>query len=251
MRLLLINPNTTVAITERMAAAARRVLNSGDTLTAVTADAGPKVIASRAEAAVAAHSVLELAARHGPGHDAILLGVSLDCGLVALRELAPMPAVGMTEAALLTACQLGQRVALLTAGQGTLPLYQELVAGYGLRERVPVCRAVDAPALFDATRSEEGEEALRVACRELVATDGVDAIVLAGAVLCDRAQRLAPSLGVPVIDAAAAGALQALLLARLGLPKATRGSLAFPGGRASNGLGPALAEALSGRGIGR
>lgn len=251
MRLLLINPNTTLAITDRMVAAAQRVLAAGDTLTAVTAETGPTVIGSRAEAAVAAYGVLELAAQYAPGHDAIVLGVSLDCGLLALRELASVPVIGMTEAALLTACQLGQRVALLTVGPYTLTMYEELVNSYGLAHRVPMCRAVDVPAFYNATCSEEEEHALLAACQRLIADDRVDAIVLAGAVLCDRAFRLAPSLGVPVIDAAAAATLQASALARLGLLKGTLGSFAFPGRRTSQGLDPALIVALDGKGIAR
>lgn len=251
MRLLLINPNTTAAITERMGAAARRMLGPTDALTAVTADTGPQVIASRAEAALAAHGVLDLAARHAPGHDAILLGVSLDCGLDALRELAHLPVVGMTESALLMATQVAQRVALLTVGPRMRSLYEEHLAARGLRQRVPLCRAIDAPELFDPDHTQAGEQKLLAACRQLVADEGAEAIVLAGAVLCNRAHRLAPAVGVPVIDAIEAAVLQAAALVRLGLPKASAGSLAFPGARASAGLGSALAAALAGQGIPR
>ena len=66
--------------------------------------------------AVAEHTALDLVARHGAGADAVVIGVSFDVGLRALRELAPVPVVGMTEAACLVACTLGGPFGIVTYG---------------------------------------------------------------------------------------------------------------------------------------
>jgi hypothetical protein len=64
MNLLLINPNITEAMTASMAAEARRFASSGTSITAVTAAFGTQYVENRAEAAIAAHAVLDALAQH-------------------------------------------------------------------------------------------------------------------------------------------------------------------------------------------
>src|SRR3712207_3329710 len=100
MRILLINGNTTPFVTETAAAEARRSCRADTEITAVTATFGAAIIATRVEHAIAEHAMVELAARHAGESEAVLVAVSYDTGLRALRELLPVPVVGMTEAAL-------------------------------------------------------------------------------------------------------------------------------------------------------
>src|SRR5918996_515371 len=136
MKILLINANTTPAVTERIAAEARRVATPGTEVLPVTGTFGAPIIGTRAEMAVAEHSALDLFARHGAGVDAVVIGVSFDVGLRALRELAPVPVVGMTEAACLMACTLGGPFGIVTYGARSAAILREIVAGYGLAGRV-------------------------------------------------------------------------------------------------------------------
>ena len=107
MKLLLINPNTSPHVTDRMVVQARRTAGSRASVDGVTAAFGPAIIGSKAENAIATHGALDTAARHHAGYDAVILGVSMDSGLAALRELFPIPVVGMAEASILLACSLG------------------------------------------------------------------------------------------------------------------------------------------------
>jgi allantoin racemase len=81
MRILLANPNTSAAVTDAIAAAARSVASPWVEIKPVTARFGARVIATRTEAAVAEHAVLELLAREAEGCDAAIIGASLDSGL--------------------------------------------------------------------------------------------------------------------------------------------------------------------------
>ena len=140
MKLLLINPNTTRHVTDRMLVQARLAAGARAEVMAVTAAFGPAIIGSRAENAVAAHAALELAAKHQAGFDAVILGVSLDTALRPMREMLDIPVVGMAEAGLLTACMLGGRIGCLTLGTRLLPVYEELTQSYGLASRVSCWR---------------------------------------------------------------------------------------------------------------
>ncbi|MEP7283914.1 MAG: aspartate/glutamate racemase family protein, partial [Rubrivivax sp.] len=124
----MINPNTSAHITERMAASARTTLIQGDVLTAITAVDGPAVVRSAVLLAQADVSAMALADTHASQHDAIVLGISLDGVAPRLRQHHPeLPIVGMTEAALLTACLQCERIGLLTLGASLLPLYRQRV----------------------------------------------------------------------------------------------------------------------------
>lgn len=203
MRLLLINPNTSTHITDRLALAARGALHHNDTLTAVTAAGSPQVVRNAQDLQQADINTLTLAQQHVAQHDAIVLAISLDRAVVALREQYPdMPIVGMTEAALLTACLRAERVGLLTLGAAVLPLYRERVAQIGIGSRVVAYAAPEAPVAFAPDAGGVRDDVLDVlatAC-DTMRRDGAQVIVLAGAVLCGYANALQQRCALPVFD---------------------------------------------------
>lgn len=240
MKLLLINPNTTGHVTQRMLAQARRASGPDVDVHAVTAAFGPAIIGSRTENAIAGHAALELAARHHAGFDAVILGVSLDTALWPLREMLDIPVVGMAEAALHTGCMIGGRIGCLTLGRRLVPLYEELTRSYGLSSRVASWRALELPAAYGAEIDAEVARHIGAACERMVADDGAEVIVLCGAVLTGYAEHVAPALGVPVIDCIDAAARQARTLAEMRLVPPRTGSYARPTGRRLDGVHAAL-----------
>ncbi len=114
-------------------------------ITALTATTGLPYIASRAEAQLAGAAVLETLAAHQAGHDAAVIAAYGDPGLIAARELFDLPVVGMAEAAMLTACQVGARFAIVTFAPRLLPWYEDAVALAGLSARCAGLYAVRRP----------------------------------------------------------------------------------------------------------
>ncbi len=241
MKILLINPNTSQHVTERMRANAQKAVGDVATIHAFTAQNGPAIISSRSENAIALAEMIRLAATHQEGHDVLMLGVSIDTGLQALREMLDIPVVGMAEAALLTASMLGGKIGCLTLGAAMVPVYEELTASYGINSRVSRWRAVEVPSAFTVTEVDPAvKQALIRASKQLVHEDGSDVIVLCGAVLAGYAQQVAAEVGVPVVDPAQAAALQALTLARMRPIKQVGGSFARPRGRLFSGIDPQI-----------
>ena len=99
MRILLVNPNMTTAMTDRMAAIARQVAPEHIEIVPLTADRGFPYIASRAEAQVAGALTCEMIAERAVGADAAIVAAFGDPGLAGARELFDFPVVGMAEAA--------------------------------------------------------------------------------------------------------------------------------------------------------
>jgi len=241
MKLLVLNANTSALVTGKVERAARAAAPPGVEIAAVTGTFGAQVIGTRAEHAVAEHAAVALAAEHAPGCDAVVVAVSYDTGLRALRELLDIPVVGMTEAGLLTACMLGGRIGVIVFGRRVLPMYQELVAGYGLASRIAGWRVLESGAPYSQGEHPELDREIAAAAGDLVDRDFAETVLLAGAVMAGVPARLQAQARVPLVDGLVCGVHQAALLATMAHPKPTAGSYATPAGRTVSGLSPALA----------
>ena len=240
MRILLVNGNTTAAITELCAAAGRAAASPGTEVVPLTPAIGPAVISSRLENAIAAHGMLEAMAPYAGHVDGVLLAVSYDTALEAARQLMPCPVLGMTEAACLTAMTVGRRFGLVTFGG--VEIYRELIAHHGFSGRLAGLLGVAATPK-DAL---DDPQAVAVQVNTAIATlvsQGAESIVLGGAALAGMGTRL--NSPVPLLDGIACGVRLLEGLAGLKLPRPLTGSLAPVHGRASQGLGEALAGAIA------
>ncbi|MBP0495006.1 aspartate/glutamate racemase family protein [Pararoseomonas indoligenes] len=239
MNLLLINPNTSTSVTDRIAGVARAAAAPSTEIRAVTARTGAPYIATRAEAVLGAASVLELLADHANGADAVIIGAFADPGLGAARELLRVPVVGMAEAAMLTACMLGRRFAIVTFSVSLEPWYWECVEYNGLARRCAGVFCLDEP--FSGIDDVADEKAARLVelCGRAVAA-GADVCILGGAPLAGLAAQVADQVPVPLLDGVAAAVRQAETLAVLGPRKATAGSFRRPAPKPMTGLSPAL-----------
>lgn len=243
MRLLLVNPNTTPAVTDICAAAARAAAAPSTEIVPVTGGFGARIISSRAENAIAEHALLDLLAHHQAGVDAVLLAVSYDTGLLAARELLDIPVVGMTEAAMIAASLVSTRFALVVFS--TPQLYRELVVARGYGDRLAGIGIVEAQPTQVATDPGAVDRLAIGAVERVVAETGAEAVVLCGAAMAGMPQRIGAELSVPAFDGITWGVPLCEMLAARRPPKARIGSLAAPGGRASIGLSPALAQLLA------
>ena len=243
MRLLLANPNTSQAITGIVAAAARAVAGAGTEIVPVTARFGARVIGTRAELAVAEHASLDLVAREAAGCEAVVIAASTDSGLRAARELLAVPVLGLTESALHVACLTGGRFAAITLSRRSGHTLRELIDGYGLAGRCCAQRALEATPTQLLERPDEVADMIAAAA---LAESEADVIVLVGAVMAAMPARIQARLPVPVIEGVSCAVALAEALARLRLPKPMAGGYAAPHGRATTGLGEALATRMQG-----
>lgn len=249
MRLLLLNANTTEAMTARMVEAATRVAGAGVAIDGATGRFGARYISTRAAAAIAGHAALDLLAQevgaaNPGGYDAVALACFGDPGLLALKELSPIPVVGMAEASLTLAAQLGGRIGVVTGGERWVPMLRELALVLGLGERVAALRATRLTGAQVAADPPAAEAELAALARTCVAEDGADVVVFGGAGLVGMAARLQPALDVPLLCSLDCLVAATLAAARLGAAKAASGSFAPPTPTPSTGLSPGLAAML-------
>ncbi len=247
MRLLLLNPNTSVSITERMSAAAEAAKAPETTIVPMTATRGVPYIATRAEAQIGGAIALEmLAERHTQVHAAIIAAFG-DPGLFGARELFDIPVVGLAEAAMLTACMVGRRFAIVTFARALGPWYEECVAMHGLRERCAGILCLDSPFTSANDVAEHKEDLLVDLANRAVRDHDADVVILAGAPLTGLAHQVADRVPVPVIDQVAAAVKQAETLVALKLRKATAGTFRRPEPKPTIGLPVPLAGVIERR----
>lgn len=215
MRLLIVNPNTTVEVTDLLAEQARRVAAAGTEVLAVTAPTGVPLIETPAEATIAGQAVIQVLAEAAEGLDAGIVGGFIDPGLDVGRSLVSYPLTGLGEASMFTACLLGARFAVLTAGTRSLASIATLAERYGLAGRLVSVRAIDASLLEVATEQEAFRDPLLEMIGRIADRDRAEAVILGGAVFAGMADGLRERSPVPVLDPIHCAVLQAEVLARL------------------------------------
>lgn len=228
MRIRVVNPNTTAAMTATIGRAAAAVAGPGTVIEAVTPTTGPASIESHYEEALAVPGLLEqVALGERDGVDAFVVACFGDPGLDAAREVATGPVIGIAEAGFHAAAMLGRRFGVVTTLARTTGRAWELAERYGFAPLVTEVRACEVPvlALDDPT---SGARTLVVEeCRAVLA-GGADAVVLGCAGMADLCAEVSREVGAPVVDGVAAATVLAESLVRLGLVTGKRGEYAPP-----------------------
>lgn len=228
LKLLVINPNTSAFVTEKVRASAEAAAGSSVEIIAVTGRKGVPIVSTRSECAIAAMEAIELAIEYGTGTDGILLGISFDSGLDEIRELLPIPIVGMSEAGMLASCALSRRFSMVTFGERAVPLYDELIDHYKLKDRS--AGTVSLPPL---TREELENPLLTVGrlvekIEEAAEKRGAESVVLAGAIFAGLAPVLKNRVSIPVVDGVVAGVGLLAMLHSLNAGKPKLGGYRYP-----------------------
>jgi allantoin racemase len=236
MRIRVVNPNTTAAMTATIGAAARAVAGPHTVVEAVQPTMGPASIESHYEEALAVPGLLEqIALGEQDGVDAYVVACFGDPGLDAARELASGPVIGIAEAGFHAAAMLGRRFGVVTTLARTTGRAHELAERHGFASLLTEVRACEV-AVLDLDDPASGARDLVIEeCRAVVAR-GADAVVLGCAGMADFCAEVSRAVGAPVVDGVAAATVLAESLVRLGLSTGKHGEYAAPPWKPVTGL---------------
>ncbi len=219
MRFLIVNGNTTVALTEKLHAQANAFFSGTASIHTVSAKFGPAYIASRAEAVIAAHAIVqtveqEIESARDQSFDACVLACFGEPGIGAVRERWGFPVVGMAEASILTALQLGDRYSIVTVGQRWPGMLREQIRQWGLQTRCASIEVLPGNALDYVAHSDASVRAVSQAIHA-AADQGADVVIAAGAALAGYISHIPGLPPVQIIDSYRAALAQALALSSL------------------------------------
>lgn len=212
-RLLVINPNTSSAVTVLLHKHIQQQLAQSPTHSAFAVDAmsarfGPAYIASETAYAIAAHACIDVWAAARQQHvDArshvpwrgIVIGCFGDPGLLALRELSPLPVTGLAEGAFAMAARHG-RFGIVTGGKRWQPMLERLAQALHYERSLAAIHTVHLTGAQLMADRSWALQTLQQACEQLLRTQPVDAIIIGGAALAGMSTEIQARIPVPLID---------------------------------------------------
>ena len=204
--LLVINPNTGLATTQRLQQWITPLLPADVQLACITARFGAPYIACEASHVVAGHATLDAWAHYlqtvDQKPDGVLIACFGDPGLFALRASSACPVSGLAESSFIQASAQGD-FAVVTGGVNWKPMLERLAQALGfstLLKHIEIVQQTGAELLADRPMALK---VLAQACERATQT-GAKSIIMGGAGLAGYAQDLQPHVNVPLIDSVTA-----------------------------------------------
>lgn len=227
MRIKVINPNTTASMTEKIGAVARSVASPGTEIIACNPKSGPAAIEGHYDEALSAIGVLEeIRKGETEGINGYVIACFGDPGLLAAREWAKGPVLGIAEASMHAASFVATGFSVVTTLGRTRTIAQNLVDNYGMKRFCRKIRAIDLPVL--SLETPDAKTAILQECRLALEEDRCGAIVLGCGGMADLAVQLSQQLGIPVIDGVSTAVKFVEALVSLSLETSKVGDLAYP-----------------------
>lgn len=215
MRLVVINPNSTVSMTDKAVTAARDAA-PGVQVDGITCHRSPPAIQGPEDDAICRPFVLDEVDRAAAGGaDAIIIACFDDPALDEARARVKVPVLGIGEAGFHAAMMLGGRFSVVTTLPVAIPTLQENLAHYGM---AGACARVRAAGVRVLELEDEASGAVAKVSAEIArakAEDGIGAVVLGCAGMADLAALLEAEHGLKVVDGVGAAAAFAAALVNL------------------------------------
>jgi allantoin racemase len=209
VRLLIVNPNTSVSVTRWLAEEAKRVAGGRAEIAAVNAPSGLSAIQTPDDLLQAAKVIVGTIEADATADVAIIAAFG-DPGLTEARARLSIPVVGLGEAGLRAAAS--RRFSIVTLGEAMRAALVERVRSLGLEDRLAEIRIlpVSIPEMIANREAHLG--ALDGAIRACAG----DAVLLGGAPLAGLGVKMARETGLTVLDGVEASVTAALQISGRG-----------------------------------
>ena len=215
-RILVINPNSTEAVTRGIDAAMDPLRMEGaPTIDCVTLPEGPPGIQSQRDVDHVVPPLCRLVEREGNRTDAFVIACFSDPGLHSARETTDRPVLGIMESGMTTALNLGGGIGVIAILPASVARHMRFFRAMGLSTRIAGERAVglNVVDLADETKTFDRMVATGRALRD---QDGAEVVVMGCAGMARYRERMEQSLGIPVIDPSQAAVAMAIGAVKLG-----------------------------------
>lgn len=227
MRILVINPNSTAAMTAKIGAAARTAASPGTEIRAVNPPGGPVSIEGYYDEAMCVPGVLQII-RSAPEANAVIIACFDDTGLDAARCVTDRPVIGIGEAAYHFASMLANKFSVVTTLARSVPALEHNLHRYGLAARCARVRSSEVAVLELERAGSDACNRISAEIGKAIVEDRAEAIVLGCAGMADLAGRLGQEHGLPVLDGVACAVRLAEAMVGLNLRTSRLGGYAPP-----------------------
>jgi allantoin racemase len=200
MRILVINPNTTQAMTDGIGEAARKYARPDTHIDAISPAYGPRSIEGHFEDYIAATATVEEVVKHRDDYDAFVVACFADPGLYACREVTDKPVIGIAEASMRLAPFVAHSFSIVSVLARTRPIIEDLVRNVGMESRCASVRCVDMSVLELEEDPERAVREIIMESKSAVQDDGAESILLGCAGMGPLDEYVKAEVNVPVFD---------------------------------------------------
>jgi len=214
-RILVINPNSTEAVTAGIDSAMEPLrMSGGPAIECVTLREGPPGIETQAHVESVVAPIMAAVKSRDNDCSAFVIACYSDPGLHAAREVTSKPVLGIAESGILTALTLGQRFGVISILRKSIARHLRYVGQMGLSERMAGDRAIGLGVVELADEARTFSRMAEVAA-ELRDEDGADVLIMGCAGMARYRDRLQRHVGLPVVEPSQAAVAMAIGRTRL------------------------------------
>jgi allantoin racemase len=214
--IIVINPNSTVAVTAAMdEGVAPLRIPGGPAIECLTLAEGPPGIESQSDADNVIAPLCNTIRARDDEAAAFVVACFSDPGLHSARDVTRKPVLGIAECGILAALTLGQRFGIIAILAKSVPRHLRYVGAMGLTGRL----AGDLPIGLGVTELAKEDVTLKrmIETGALLRDDkGADVLVMGCAGMARYRGRLQAALGIPVVEPTQAAVAMAIGRVRLG-----------------------------------
>ncbi len=215
-RIIVINPNSSVACTEGIDAALDPLrLAGGPEIECRTLAEGPPGIETQAHVDGVVEPLCRLIESQDSRADGFVIACFSDPGLHAARAAVSKPVLGIAESGVLTALTLGQRFGVIAILEASFPRHERFIRSLGVAARFAGERAVGLGVAELADEDRTLGRMIECATQPRDA-DGADVLIMGCAGMARYRASLEDALALPVIDPTQAAVGMAITAVRLG-----------------------------------
>ena len=205
-----VNPNCLEKVTQGIDEALQPLrLAGGPRLECHTLADGPPGIQTQQDVEAAIPPLMRKVASLEASAGGFVIACFSDPGLHALREITKRPVIGISEAGILTALTMGQRVGVIAILAASIPRHLRYYGAMGVMDRI----AGELPVgLGVAELADRERTVVRMAevGRTLRDAQGADVLVMGCAGMASLRLRLQDAVGLPVVEPCQAGVAMAM-----------------------------------------
>ena len=215
MRILVINPNSTEAVTRGIDEAVEPLrIPGGPGIDCVTLKEGPPGIETQQHVDGVVSPLLSLIQKNEKQYAAFVIACYSDPGLHSLREATRKPVLGISECGILTALTLGHRFGVIAILQKSIPRHLRYVGAMGVSDRLAAELPVGIPVVELSDEKKTFARMVEVG-KALRKDHGADVVVMGCAGMARYRKPLQDEIGIPVVEPTQAAVAMAIGRVRL------------------------------------
>lgn len=215
MRILVINPNSTEAVTRGIDQAVEPLrMAGGPAIDCVTLKEGPPGIETQQHVDSVVQPLLELVRERDGEYAAFVIACYSDPGLHSVREATKKPVLGISECGILTALTLGHRFGVIAILEKSIPRHLRYVGALGVTDRLAGELAVGIPVVELSNEDKTFRRMVEVG-KALRERHGADVVVMGCAGMARYRKPLQDEIGIPVVEPTQAAVGMAIARVRL------------------------------------